>query len=120
MATLRTYVYVTTRFEGFHRWENAPDDVAFLRDWHRHAFHVKMEVRVGHNDREVEFFQLKRKLEVYLREYWTDKRFEASCEMIAHEIRDEFVKQGYFVSMVDVSEDGENGAVVTTWETNDE
>lgn len=53
-------IYINTSFVGFHRWDSAPEEVAFLRDLHRHIFNVKVTVEVSHNDRDVEFFLLKK------------------------------------------------------------
>ena len=33
-------LWVTTQLEGFHKWEQAPDEVAYLRERHRHMFGV--------------------------------------------------------------------------------
>lgn len=105
---INKFVWIKTQFEGFHRWKDAPDDVAFLRDFHRHVFHVKIGVEVGGDNREVEFFQFKRKVEHYLDKYWHKTQFENSCEQIAVAIGTHF--DAFFV---EVSEDGENGAFVT-------
>lgn len=104
---MKTVVWITTKFAAFHRWASAPDPYAFLRDYHRHLFHVRLGVSVGHGDREVEFFDLKARLEEYLRESYTGKQFELSCEQIASEILIRF--RGCWC---EVSEDGENGATV--------
>lgn len=112
MATVREYtkfVWIRTQFTAFHRWKDAPDDVKFLRDWHRHVFHVKIAVEVGHNDREVEFFQFKKKVEQYCRIRLENQCFEKSCEMIAEELLNEFS-----AAFCEVSEDGENGAFLLT------
>jgi hypothetical protein len=103
----RTIVYVKTQFIGYHRWANAPDDVAFLRAYHRHVFHVKVGVEVTHGDREVEFFQFQRKVQDYISAEYEGRYFEKSCEMIAIDLLYRFQ-----AAMVEVSEDGENGAVV--------
>ena len=105
---MKTTVWVTTLFEGFHRWIDAPTDVAFLREYHRHIFEVKLGVEVLHNDRETEFFQLKRKVDEYLNHHFEGQYFDHSCETIAVELFHEFA--AYFV---EVSEDGENGATVS-------
>jgi hypothetical protein len=101
-----TYVWVTSEFEGYHRWKDAPDDVAFLRDFHRHIFKVKLLIEVTHNNRDVEFFQLKRKLKRELL-IWNNQKFEDSCEMIAAQLL-----RAFNAAQVEVSEDGENGAIV--------
>jgi hypothetical protein len=106
------HIFVTTRFEGYHRWRDAPDMVSFLREWHRHIFHVKVVVNVEHGDRDVEFIMLKWVIENYVRDKYQGQQFEFSCEAIAGDIMDHF-RRFYSVSQVMVSEDGENGAIVT-------
>ena len=106
---MKTTVFCRTRFVGYHRWTSAPKELKYLRDYHRHQFHVELEVLVDHADRAVEFIQLKQLLDSYLFIHWCEERFEDSCEMIAKAIRDEFTKHAYLVYYVEVSEDGENG-----------
>ena len=101
-------VFVTSIFEAFHRWKDAPDDVSFLRDYHRHLFHIKVGIEVAHLNRNIEFFQFKRKLDLFLSENYESQSMEKSCEMIADEILTHFD-----TSFVEVSEDGENGAIIT-------
>lgn len=107
-----TLVYVTTSFVGYHRWTEAPAEVTFLRYWHRHVFHVKLTVRVDHSDRDVEFFMLKRDVDAYLKTAFDGGRFAFSCEQIAEFIIAKMQSQRYEVHSCEVSEDGENGAVV--------
>ena len=109
-----TLVYVTTSFEGFHRWAAAPKEVEFLRNWHRHKFNVRLEVNVTHTDREVEFFMLKKELEGFLFKAYEVQQFLDSCELIAHRVLDYFTaKTEHTPIRCEVNEDGENGAVVT-------
>lgn len=111
MAT-QTEVWVTTQFEAFHRWKDAPEGVAFLRHYHRHVFKVRVGVAVGHNDRAVEFFQLKEQLDEYLHVHWRGSMTDHSCEAMAQDIVGYLQSQSLSVLYVSVSEDGENGAVV--------
>jgi hypothetical protein len=104
---MKTTIWVTSRFAAFHRWVDAPKSTLFLRDFHRHVFHVKLSVRVSHQNRQVEFFDLKSRLEKYLDEMYVGKRFELSCEQIAADLLRRFS-----ACWCEVSEDGENGAVV--------
>ena len=55
---MRRFIYVTTQFEGVHRYKDAPDEVSFLRDYHRHIFKVKLAIEVMHNERDIEFIML--------------------------------------------------------------
>lgn len=104
---MRTTVWITTSFVGHHRWVDAPPAVVFLRQWHRHVFHVRLGVQVSRHDREVEFFQLKARVNDYLRQFWEGRHFEDSCESIAASLL-----VAFDAVFVEVSEDGENGAVV--------
>lgn len=103
-------IYVTAQFEGYHCFENAPEEVSFLRSLHRHIFHVKMHAPVQHNNRQIEFFMLKHKLESHLRDHYekSPTMRNLSCEAIAEELLEDFPE----ACSVEVSEDGENGAVV--------
>jgi 6-pyruvoyl-tetrahydropterin synthase len=103
-----TRVFCTTSFEGFHRWPDAPEEVAFLRARHRHRFGVRVEVAVSHDDRDVEFILLRRAVEAEI------ARVQAvlddgtwSCERWAAHLLTAFK-----AVRVEVNEDGENGAVV--------
>ncbi len=108
-------VYCTLEVEGVHNWPDCPfDEVAYLRDPHRHMFHVKAFKKVTHSDRDVEFIMLKHQILSHFYDGYfnsTLKLFEfgpMSCEMIAKELIAKFN-----LSKCEVSEDGENGAIVT-------
>jgi hypothetical protein len=111
----RTEVFCTTRFEAIHCWPSCPiEEVAYLRDPHRHVFHIKAYKRVTHGDRDVEFIWLKHQIEKYIRDTYEFSEVynciylgPASCEMIASNIANQFD-----LSQCECSEDGENGAVV--------
>lgn len=116
----RKSVIIRTRFEGFHKWPSAPDEVAFLRALHRHEFHVTLRISVFHEDREVEFLLVKNALEAWigLEQPFADTD---SCEVMAEKII-EWARSKYEVAVpaprayeCEVSEDGENGAVVEKW-----
>lgn len=104
---VKTTIWIRTQFEALHAWPKAPDDVAFLRSPHRHMFHVRIGMEVAHKDRAIEFFQFKEKVEGYLRGKYEGMSTNKSCEMIAQELF-----EAYDASFVEVSEDGENGAIV--------
>lgn len=102
-------VWITTQFVGFHRWKDATGEQSFLKDWHRHVFHVKLSVLVTDSNREVEFIDLKNKVDDFLQRRLSQGKFEYSCEQIAEQLLKYF--QAHEVT---VSEDGENGATVTS------
>lgn len=105
----RIVVVATLRVEGFHRWPNAPDEVDFLRERHRHEFHIRVEREVEHDDRDVEIIMLKNAVRKHLHRLYGDPMFLGvmSCEMLARGLVDNF---GLFAC--EVLEDGENGAKV--------
>ncbi|MDX9780451.1 MAG: hypothetical protein RBT66_05365 [bacterium] len=102
---MKAYVWITTSFEAWHHWDNAPDVVPYLRDNHRHIFHVKLWREVQKQDREIEFITLKHEVDDFIDRKYKGQSFPYSCEMIAADLLEYFQ-----ASIVEVSEDGENGA----------
>lgn len=101
-------IEIKVEFPAFHRWTNAPEEVAFLRATHRHLFKCKLRFKVSHSDRDKEFFIMKGIIEGKLNEHYRNKNLGSkSCEMIAEEFLDMFDADWVYVS-----EDGENGAIV--------
>ena len=108
-------VYCTNTVEGIHRWKDAPKEVAFLRNPHRHLFNIKTYVRVGHDDRDVEFIMLKGMVDRYM--LLKPIQETESCEQIAKRLRNYLTKQYHLtVTQIEVNEDGENGAIAK-WES---
>lgn len=110
-------IYITFQKEGIHKYPQALEDpklsdVKFLGYPHRHIFHFRVEIGVVHNDRDIEFIQFKR----YVENLYSDKRLELnnkSCEMIAEELHDALRFQfPNRTLIIEVSEDGENGAII--------
>lgn len=128
-------ITVKTSYEGVHCWPEAPDEVSFLREPHRHMFVVSAEVEVTGSDREIEFIMLKRHIDKWLHiqmdadsNVWQMGRL--SCEQVAemvldvvHEYCGDIMVDEQTVKVrgisVTVSEDGENGASVSNlaWNT---
>jgi len=110
----KTTVWITTSFIGFHRWKDAPSSVGYLRDFHRHIFHVKIAVLVQTENREVEFHTLKSLVNSYIHDTFQNQYMEYSCETIAKMIFKYVfhVIRLPYCEFVEVSEDGENGATV--------
>lgn len=110
----RTNIWVTFELPGMHRYPNAPDEVAYLRNEHRHIFKFRVEITVHHDDREIEFHMFKNWL---LSQYskGTLQLNHNSCEMLASGLLERILLK-YDCSKrtvsVDVSEDGECGATV--------
>jgi len=109
-----TFINVNLRVEGFHKYDKAPDNVDFLRSLHRHMFHINVCIQVFHDDREIEFITFKRWLEREIKEKF-DLHSLGSCEMFAKSIYELICKKKYSIQRkmkIEVSEDGENGAIV--------
>lgn len=109
-----TAIRVQAQFRAQHRWKECPiDEVAHLRNWHRHCFHVAIQVWVAHGDREKEFFVCQRQLREFLQGHWEGGQWDKSCEMFAEDLLRHFaLGLGWEVQMIEVSEDGENAALV--------
>lgn len=112
--SIKTSVYAKLIVEGIHNWANCPiEEVSYLRDLHRHQFHIIAHRYVYHDDRDIEFIEFQHKIRAYLtNKYWSDKYKcclfgSMSCEMIGSELLEKF---GLF--KCEVSEDGECGAIV--------
>jgi len=107
-TTTKTTITVKADFIGYHCWPEAPDEVFFLRNIHRHKFIVEVEFPVSF-DRQLEFFIVQSKLKIALT---IDFGQNASCEVVASSILHYFLEEGYKPTVVSVSEDGENKSTV--------
>lgn len=122
MANKESFIWVTFKREGIHRYPAAAEDpnlatgdrydVSWLAYPHRHMFGFKVTIGVTHNDRDIEFIQFKRWLEDLYGD-GTLKLDYKSCEMIAEDLYEKINERypGRFVEIT-VDEDGENGATV--------
>lgn len=115
----KSFIWVTFQKEGIHRYPAAATDpklatgdwldVSFLATPHRHIFHFRVEMEVFHDDRDVEFIQLKRILENWYSEKTLSVDYK-SCEMIAKDLYDKITTMWPDRDIrIEVSEDGENG-----------
>lgn len=101
------YIYIKHVFEGFHRYVDAPDEVAYLRNTHRHLFEIKVYLQIYTDDRDVEFHMFKNDVIGFIR----NKNFnEKSCEMISN-ILFKLISAKYPGRdiKIELSEDGECG-----------
>ena len=108
MKNNTNYIWITTSFEGFHAYPDAPDEVSFLRNKHRHMFHFRVYIEVFHDDREIEFFMFKKDVEKMINFISINNK---SCEMISdglhHAIKANYPNRDI---TIEVSEDLENGS----------
>lgn len=119
VKTIKT-VQVSFKIPGLHCWPNAGiegnETNNFLQYPHRHSFHISVEVKVSHNERQIEFIQLQNEIEQMLSEkYWNVEKqlFDfgpMSCESIAEVILDWGVLEYPTIFKISVSEDGEFAA----------
>lgn len=100
---------------GFHLWKDAPDEVSFLKDRHRHLFRIRVGYAVTDLDRELEIFMHERRLKAYLLLKYGNEKDECefgqmSCEMIATDIMTAEKEIG--ITWCEVFEDNRGGARV--------
>jgi hypothetical protein len=115
-------IWVTFQKEGMHRYPAAATDpalatgdeydVSFLANPHRHIFHFRVWIDVVHNDRDIEFIQFKRWLENLYKDGTLQLDYK-SCEMMADDLYIQIAgRYPSRVVWIEVSEDGENGALI--------
>ena len=106
------WAIVRFQFPGVHRWKDAPEEVAFLKNEHRHIFHCEVAIQqVEGVDRDIEYIMFKNALQIAIPLFHTS--VEDSCETMATNIRN-FVLETFpdRQVIVQVLEDNENGAMV--------
>jgi hypothetical protein len=115
-------IFVTFQKEGIHCYPAAATDpqlatgdeydVSFLGTPHRHIFHFRVWIEVEHLDRAIEFIQFKRWLEHLYRDGTLQLDYK-SCEMMAEDLYLQIAaKYPNKEVWIEVSEDGENGALL--------
>ena len=108
-----TTITVHTSFIAYHRWKDCPHpEKAFLRDFHRHVFHVHAEITVTHADRDLEFFMVQDLLTSLCRNF-EGRQLDNSCESFAQILLLGLLRHGLPCYQVQVSEDEENSATVS-------
>lgn len=105
-------IVVKTQFEDFHKWSEAPEEVAFLRNIHRHIFFVEVKCIVEHDDRELEFFMVKKQLDYLIKKDIKIMPIGKSCEMMANKIKNILQIKYKRPFEVSVFEDNENGVEI--------
>jgi len=107
---MSSFIWITTQFEGFHKYPDAPDEVKFLKLTHRHIFKLKVWIEVFHDDRDIEFFIFKKYVNTLISESNLDYM---SCEMISDKLQGIITKKYPDRKIkIEVSEDGENGSYI--------
>ena len=119
MEKAQRQIWITWQKEGIHKYpaaltDPALADVQFLGYPHRHMFHFRVWIDVFHNDRDLEFIQFKRWCEsLYHGQGAVLSLDHKSCEMMADDLYIQIAGRypGRRVH-IEVSEDGENGALI--------
>lgn len=116
MDNIFSVIFCSLDFEALHNWPDIPEQEScwFLAQKHRHVFKIKVYKRVYHDNRDAEFIDFKHQVSEYLKsQFFTDAKSgipdinNTSCERLGRMILNQFD-----AIKVEVSEDGENGAVV--------
>jgi hypothetical protein len=120
VVSSKATIFVKFTQEGIHCWKDAPDGPrAYLRNPHRHLFVIEARTEVEHDDRQLEFFDVRDQIEGLFGLIAGPARDlgSQSCEMLARRIGMHLVEWsgGKHTWAVTVSEDGEAGASVTSW-----
>jgi len=119
MGQAQRQIWITWQKEGIHKYpaaltDPALADVQFLGYPHRHIFHFRVWIDVFHNDRDLEFIQFKRWCESLYNGHGAVLSLDhKSCEMMADDLYIQIASRypGRVVH-IEVSEDGENGALI--------
>jgi hypothetical protein len=119
MEKAQRQIWITWQKEGIHKYpaaltDPALADVQFLGYPHRHMFHFRVWIDVFHNDRDLEFIQFKRWCEsLYHGQGAVLSLDHKSCEMMADDLYIQIAgRYPGRVVHIEVSEDGENGALI--------
>lgn len=115
LSNVDRFIWVTFQKPGIHYYPAAANDpalekVSYLASPHRHIFHFKVQISVNSNDRDIEFILFKQ----WLESFYDDKILKLdyrSCEMMCEDlfiqIEERYPSRDV---IIDISEDGENGA----------
>ena len=108
---MKKNIIIKLQFSALHCWPDCDvDGVLYLRNLHRHMFHVTMKFPVTHLNRDLEFISLKNLVHEFVQAEWEGKDLGPwSCEKIATELLSQFHPDCSYVS---IFEDDENGAEI--------
>lgn len=105
-------VIIRLEIDGFHRYPNAPEEVSFLANNHRHTFVITCAYAIIDLDREKEIFICRDEVKKYIEnKYGIPAQFnDMSCEMICNDILNSF--SGDWMRWCEVWEENTGGARV--------
>lgn len=110
----KTSIVMRFTIPGFHYWQQAKGNYAYLAKPHRHLFSFELKKTVTHSDRDIEFIEYAARVKQYIIAHYETGFLPGtvyfnglSCEAIAQELVEKFELQS-----ASVFEDNENGAIV--------
>ena len=114
---MKISILIRTSFFAYHRWKDAPEEVAFLRVFHPHQFNVEAEIEVHGDNRDEEFYIVRKYIDEYINKELKDKKFEFSCEQICQQIIEHLIKKyGKRDYIITIREDDQNAGRVYKYE----
>ena len=84
-----TWAVINTSFLGIH---NYPDSDTYLKHPHHHVFNIKVSIQQRHNDRDIEFHELRTKVDKIIDKLYNKNSLgqyileSRSCEQISEEL----------------------------------
>lgn len=103
---MKTNIIVNLQYEATHYWEGCNiEEVMYLKNPHRHIFHICCKKEVTHDDRDIEIIMFKQIILKYLHSNFKGNFGGMSCEMIAKKLFEVFG-----LNYCSVLEDNESGA----------
>jgi hypothetical protein len=104
------FIIVRFSWEGIHYYPNCPiESVGYLKFPHRHLFQIRCEKHVDTEDREIEILAFRTQIIADLNCQFPEGNLESwSCETLC-----QYLMKKWNLSLVEVLEDGENGAKKT-------
>lgn len=107
-------VITNNYIEGLHFWKEAPEHLDYLKNKHRHIFHIICEWEVTDENRQIEIIETQHMVEKYFDKYYNQKYSlcdfdNMSCEQICSELLEQYSNEG--LKKVTTLEDGYGGAV---------
>lgn len=111
--TLKRMIWVRFSVKGFHCYPKAPDQVAYLRDRHRHKFGFRVWIEVWGDNRDIEFHMVQTWLESLYERGGPLEAEGRSCEMLADELYRRMIAEDRYQRReiwIEVDEDGECGS----------
>ncbi len=111
---MNSSIFLRFTHEALHSYPQASGPTEYLKYPHRHLFHFEIQMEVFHDNREVEFLQLRNQVKDFIKDTYGYNFYSNSCEMVARNVLN-FLISNYGDDRnyrIIVSEDNENGAIL--------